>query len=303
MDFSYFDVLLRGNFARSLLNSGGVMLRLILMISFIMAFMAPVSAQDPGQPDSLIIELVSAEPGVPSVMLPIYVVTDNPVTEIVLPIEWDSPDDQINASGVYYFEPLLSWDQMEDNIDMTNSHILISGVSDTGGDPNPVLHTNYQRQLVMFIRMVIHPQAEEQFVPVSAYEDAIHGSTKFTLEDGSTVYEPVTISGGLLYQAVGIEDAPVIPSEISLNQNYPNPFNMNTEINFAIPSRSYVTLEIYNILGRKIKTLLSGYLDTGRYSAKWDGTDERGNKVSSGMYFYSLKSEDTKLSRKMLLLK
>jgi hypothetical protein len=277
--------------------------RVILILLLTALLSIPVLAQDPGLPDSLIIDIVYAELGTPSVMLPVYVVTDDPVAEIVMPLQWESSDDLINLAGAYFFNTMLEWDETSDSVDLVYNHMIVWGESDTGGDPNPVLNTDYQRELAMFIRVVMHEGADEQFVPVYNYIDAVWGDVQFTLDDGETSFIPVVVPGGVYYQTVGIDDDVSLPSEISLDQNYPNPFNPGTEISFTIPSESKVSLEVYDILGRRITTLLSGNLDAGHYTARWEGTNECGNSVSTGMYFYTLSVGDTRLSKKMLLLK
>ena len=73
-------------------------------------------------------------------------------------------------------------------------------------------------------------------------------------------------------------------------QNYPNPFNPETTIKYQLPKTSKVTLTIYNILGQKIKTLVDEEKQTGYYSVKWDGTDDFGAKVSSGIYIYRMET-------------
>lgn len=85
--------------------------------------------------------------------------------------------------------------------------------------------------------------------------------------------------------------------------NYPNPFNPETEISFSLPERAQVSLVVYNILGEKVKTLVSQTMDAGTHSIRWDSRDEAGNPVSSGIYFYRLKTENFDQTMKMLLMK
>ncbi len=85
--------------------------------------------------------------------------------------------------------------------------------------------------------------------------------------------------------------------------NHPNPFNPDTTINFTVSSEQNVELIVYNIKGQKVTTLYDGSAAEGKHSVVWRGTDDRGNAVSSGMYFYRLKADNTELSGKMLLLK
>jgi len=95
----------------------------------------------------------------------------------------------------------------------------------------------------------------------------------------------------------------ILPREFSLDQNYPNPFNPTTTIKFALPKSSYVELEIFNILGQRVTTLINDQLDAGYHTAKWNSTDSEGREVATGVYFYRLKAGDFVKSKKMLLLK
>jgi Secretion system C-terminal sorting domain len=89
-----------------------------------------------------------------------------------------------------------------------------------------------------------------------------------------------------------------IPAEFRLYQNYPNPFNPGTKIKFEIPERCAVNLKIYDVLGREVETLVSESLKPGTYEIKWNGS-----RYSSGIYFYSLKTEVFAETKKMILVK
>ncbi|MFQ6009174.1 MAG: FlgD immunoglobulin-like domain containing protein, partial [Candidatus Zixiibacteriota bacterium] len=105
--------------------------------------------------------------------------------------------------------------------------------------------------------------------------------------------------------ATSIEDKTEtgLPAAFKLSQNYPNPFNPETRIEFTLPRASHVTIEIYNILGRKVKTLVNQRLSAGNKAVTWDGTDDDGSLVSSGVYLYRIKAGDFVEAKKMVLLK
>lgn len=94
-----------------------------------------------------------------------------------------------------------------------------------------------------------------------------------------------------------------IPNTFALNQNYPNPFNPVTNITFQLPKSTDVNLVIYNILGQKIKRLVSKKLQAGTYSYKWNGLNEHGIRVPSGVYFYRIDTKDNIDIKKMVLVK
>jgi parallel beta-helix repeat protein/predicted outer membrane repeat protein len=94
-----------------------------------------------------------------------------------------------------------------------------------------------------------------------------------------------------------------LPKSVLLSQNYPNPFNPSTTIRFSLPRTMQASLKIYNVQGRLVKTLLQDNpLEPGLHQAVWRGRDNRGRPAGSGVYWYMLRTEDGKESRKMMLL-
>jgi hypothetical protein len=89
----------------------------------------------------------------------------------------------------------------------------------------------------------------------------------------------------------------------SLKQNYPNPFNLSTKIEFTLPKSGYVNLDIYDVLGRKVRSLVSEYLPSGQKSVLWDGKNDSGKEVATGIYFYQLRTNDFTETKKLVLLK
>lgn len=94
-----------------------------------------------------------------------------------------------------------------------------------------------------------------------------------------------------------------IPENFSLTQNYPNPFNPETDIEYALPVDCQVKLTIYNILGQKVTTLVDEYQTAGYKTIHWNGKDEQGNLVSSGIYFYKVQAGDYTATKKMVMTK
>ena len=104
------------------------------------------------------------------------------------------------------------------------------------------------------------------------------------------------------------DGSPSIPVAFELDQNYPNPFNPSTTIRFSLPSQSKggylpTTLRIYNVLGQMVRTLMDEPLAAGTHDVIWDGKDDRGSQVASGIYFYKLRSGDYEDTKKMVMMK
>ena len=105
-----------------------------------------------------------------------------------------------------------------------------------------------------------------------------------------------------------IESTSVIGSDLPLEVtmlygNYPNPFNPVTTISFRLKSSSFVSLNIYNIRGQKIKSVVSEYMKSGEHRFEWNGKDDDGNSVSSGIYLYRLRTDDYSEVKRMVLMK
>jgi hypothetical protein len=112
-------------------------------------------------------------------------------------------------------------------------------------------------------------------------------------------FAPVEV---LLSSADGNEDS-MKPTVFTLHQNSPNPFNPSTRISFDLPASSHVKLDIFNMLGRHVVTLVDGIREAGAYSVTWDGTTSTGDKAASGIYFYRLKTDEFTETKKMMMLK
>ena len=94
-----------------------------------------------------------------------------------------------------------------------------------------------------------------------------------------------------------------LPVDFAAYQNYPNPFNPSTEIKFDLPVNSHVKLEIFNVLGQKVTTVIDADMEAGYRSVVWTGTDKNGQQVASGIYYYRLTADDKVATNKMLLMK
>ncbi len=102
----------------------------------------------------------------------------------------------------------------------------------------------------------------------------------------------------------GVAKMETMQDNYSLEQNYPNPFNPNTSIQFSLPKMEAVNLKIYDINGRLIKTLINNQTySQGKHTIRWDGRDQFGNRVSSGMYFYRFNAGSFQKSESMMLVK
>ncbi len=141
--------------------------------------------------------------------------------------------------------------------------------------------------------------AEMIKIPMTAKEEIIIGDKKqlrITQANFST-------DAAAKVEVDGVDITTTVPTSFFLAQNYPNPFNPSTTIEFSIEANNFVSLEIYNIIGQQVKSLINESMPAGAYTVEWDATNEQGGRVASGIYLYRLTVENNTQSKKMLLLK
>ncbi|MEA1981759.1 MAG: S8 family serine peptidase [candidate division Zixibacteria bacterium] len=146
------------------------------------------------------------------------------------------------------------------------------------------------------VEVILYSNAREILVwDFDAVYDSTLGQGRFLFDNLNSRKYPII---NLPVQTSINEASLSIPDRISLSQNYPNPFNPKTTIKFGIIAKGIVNLEVYNILGQKVATLVNEELKAGNYSVEFDGS-----KISTGIYFYMLKVNDEQFVKKMMLLK
>ena len=104
-------------------------------------------------------------------------------------------------------------------------------------------------------------------------------------------------------ELVGVDGGIALPKEFALHNNYPNPFNPVTNITYDIAQNSEVVLEIYNVMGQRVRTLAQGSHEPGRYRVLWNATNDYGQALSSGMYIYRIQAGDFVSVKKLILMK
>ena len=126
----------------------------------------------------------------------------------------------------------------------------------------------------------------------------------FELRSGTIFYrlKQIDSDGGFEFSNI-ISVKIGAPTEFWLSQNYPNPFNSETTIQFSLPNMNLVEVSIYNLLGSKVRQLVNQTYSPGEHVVKWDGRDDSGSNVSSGIFLYTIKTVESTATGKMLLLK
>ena len=100
-----------------------------------------------------------------------------------------------------------------------------------------------------------------------------------------------------------MDDSYITPKEFALHQNYPNPFNPETNIRFDLAENTHASLSIFNLVGQKVATLINKTMDAGTYNVKWQGVNDNGSSLPTGMYIYELKTSKFHSVKKLVLVK
>ena len=147
--------------------------------------------------------------------------------------------------------------------------------------------------------------SNQLFVPRSLPSNSTLNEWEFNFRNNGA--STTTVNTFIIVRRVtanGIEDIlDEMPNQYSLSQNYPNPFNPTTTIIYQLPKTSKVSLTIYNIIGQKIKALINEKQSAGKHTVTWDGLDQNGQHVSSGIYLFRLQTYDFIKTYKMLVVR
>jgi flagellar hook assembly protein FlgD len=166
---------------------------------------------------------------------------------------------------------------------------------------------------VGYARTVIRKETSNSYLCYT--ED---GGTNWRILETPAEFKPICVSSNGKYifsggldgkiltnksTTVGIQNETDFDLSFELYENYPNPFNLSTTITFQLKQPSFINLEIYNVLGKKIKTLLNEYIYRGFHKIIWDGRDGHNNTVSSGIYIIKISNNINSKINKSVLIK
>jgi hypothetical protein len=167
------------------------------------------------------------------------------------------------------------------------------------------IHLSTVNRHVVFL-MIHSNQTNGETVDFRAFVpavDAVYGIDEVLTSQADaalgTVSEPLSLNAN----NVEFEISKALPTTHSLAQNYPNPFNAGTVISYTLRDEGHVSLEVFDLLGRRVMVLVDQHQPVGRYKLAWDGRNASGRPLASGVYFYRLTAGDVIGTRKMVLLK
>jgi hypothetical protein len=186
------------------------------------------------------------------------------------------------------------WTAIAEGVD-----ILIT--DDRSGVQSMVLHSSYDQKSIHHLRG-LYPGFDERKIGLYYYSITDESWIYVGGEGMNSVVTAKLLESGH-YALFYNPDHQFLLRSIELSQNYPNPFNPSTTITYGLPAEGRVVLNVYNVLGQKVRELVNGKKNAGYHRIVWDGTGEAGRQVSTGIYFYRLITAAGVQTRKMLLIK
>ncbi len=224
-----------------------------------------------------------------------------------IPLSFGSVDSDIQCTHISFEGSRVAHFSLYPQIDNVNKKVLIGMIRDLGAQIDDVLPAGQGLIATLhFSSEKVRCQPELSMVPWSLSA----GKLYFDMVDakGNSILgkkvgeEPIAIPGKDERQS-----DPVLPNDkastYKLERNFPNPFNPETIISFNLPEASAVNLNVYNILGQMVRTLVDEELPAGAHSVMWDGKNGQGSEVASGVYFYRIKAGDFESTMRMTLLR
>ncbi|MCF7805301.1 MAG: T9SS type A sorting domain-containing protein [Candidatus Marinimicrobia bacterium] len=218
-------------------------------------------------------------------------------SDFMLPVYLKNPENIYAFSGMIDYEP--SQLTFQDSVNWTfDSNLGITAINQDKKSGSLVVAVAMevplgQASLLGNIRFYFHELTEDTATHVTIPQWQWNEDTIQT-----------TVSMALIYpQPVGVMDETTIPDKYTLQQNYPNPFNPTTTLRYGLPQNAYVQFIIYDLAGRKVKMLVQEQQSAGWYQVQWNGTNDLGQSVSTGVYFYRLEVGDFVDVKKVVYMK
>lgn len=282
-----------------------VLFKILLSLILIFLFLAISPAEAQMYTGSITAESIFVEPG-DQFSLELKLHNNNvDIAGIFIPMHFTSSDIVVDSVS---FEGTIIADNFDGVVSIQPDNVVwVSYIPQiTGGSITPIVAYEGLIATMYFSASSTAPQEIIFLDSINNLYEVSPGhfaqtNVQVSGADGVTTYYPDFVKGIITIShltAAGDDLITGLPTDFSLSQNYPNPFNPSTNIGFALPSAGHVKLEIFNVLGQHVKTLVNNRLEAGHYNVEYDASDQ-----ASGIFFYRLTHEKGTETRKMILVK
>ncbi len=244
------------------------------------------------------VQTLSLDRAVDEIAVPLYVSHVDNLMAMDIPLGFTEGAELVR---VEWSEMAEDYEMTLANIDNENHRVFIGVITmvssarpDLKASEGPLAHLVFKKDAVA---------DNVEFWPIETENP--HHSLKFYYNDYSSgqpvvkAVEPEVSSSTIPTNST----ADILPDAYGLSQNSPNPFNPVTSIKYAVKADGQVNVNVFNVLGQNVRTLVDQYQPAGAYEVVWDGTDNAGQTTASGIYFYRIKVNDFSETKKMVLMK
>lgn len=275
------------------------MRRFVICFVILFAATSAMAQTDPGAPDSVIVDTVSSNTS--EAVLTVTLSNDEPLSGFQIPLQF--ANDLVIVDSVIFGGRTSAF---------TGADIMRAD-TDLGGTQNtvtlvvaPLQTGSIAAGSDVIATLYLTRNGSSTFDTAAVTDTAIAPFGGLLLADtaGNTYgYEPTFVAGQVAFGTGIGDDRTVLPRSFALGQNYPNPFNPSTSFVIALPTASHVTLDVFNLLGQRVSRLYDAPAPAGYLDIRWDGRNDQGRPVGSGVYFYRMVAGEFQQVRKMVLLK
>jgi len=233
----------------------------------------------------------------------VHVINDEQLAALDIPLRFGQPNENIDLVRVDFAERVADWDFTNAQIDNQNKTVILGLISElVNMRPNADMKVSASGSTKIADLVFKVGDGVQPHFSTFTTESPGHELTYLYNEQVEGKLQVQTIQpefdANVDFKGNGVE----LPKEYALSQNFPNPFNPSTNFSLSLPEASDYSLRIFNIAGQLVKSY-SGHLEAGVHTITWDGRNDQGSSVASGVYFYKAEANGFTETRKMMMLK
>jgi hypothetical protein len=272
---------------------------ILLALAVGVSLMSLAYAKDVGKRDVLRLSDVVLEDG--EYKVAVHVINDEELAALDVPLRYGQPGDPIELVRVDFSQRVADWDFTHAAIDNQNKTVILGLISELiGTRQNADLKVSAQGQTkIADLVFKVDGEFEASFETFTT-ERPGHELTFIYNQDVDG--KPTVKSIAPDFEVNAEFKGSVLPDEYALSQNYPNPFNPTTSFTLSLPEASDYAIRVFNVAGQLVRSF-DGRLEAGVHTITWEGNNDQGSKVASGVYFYRAEANGFTETRKMLMLK
>jgi hypothetical protein len=233
----------------------------------------------------------------------VHVINDEALAALDIPLRYGQPGDGIELVRVDFANRVADWDFTHAQIDNQAKTVILGLISElVNMRPNADMKVSASGNTkIADLVFRVSDGFEPEFTTFTTKSPGHELTFIYNQEvEGKLQVQSIT-PGFEVDNSVDFKGS-VLPEEYALSQNFPNPFNPSTSFTLSLPEASDYDIRVFNITGQQVKTF-SGHLEAGNHTITWDGRNDQGSKVASGVYFYKSKAGEFEATRKMMMLK